>query len=423
MKRTFAALQSRNYRLFYLGQVVSLCGTWMQSVAQPWLVYQLTDSALWLGLVSGTASLFMSLSSLWGGVVADRVRKRKLLLLTQAASMTLALILAALTYSQRVQVWHIAILAASLGVVNGFDLPTRQAFVLEIVPREDLVNAIALNSTMFNIARMAGPALAGVLVVRVGLAGIFLLNGVSYLAVMASLLAIREAPLQQAESQVPVWRHLSEGWQYVSRTPQVRGLLILLAIISLFGWSYAVLMPVFAHEVLHVGARGLGFLMSAIGVGALGGALLLASLGHGRLRARYLYGGLGLFLASLWLFAISQHFLLSLLALTLAGGAMITYMNTSNALLQLTVPEEMQGRVMGFRTLVFAGLTPLGSAVLGGLAEVLGAPQAVRSVALLCGLAAGIAYAFFPAMRRLAQVPASGSPPPDPSGAGPPLGS
>lgn len=404
MKHTFAALRSRNYRLFYLGQVVSLGGTWMQSVAQPWLVYQLTNSALLLGLLSGIASLSMCLASLWGGVVADRVQKRKLLVLTQTAAMTLALVLAALTYSHRVQVWHIAILAALLGMVNGFDLPTRQAFVLEIVPREDLVNAIALNSTMFNIARMAGPALAGVLVGRIGLAGIFLLNGVSYLAVIASLLAIRETPLPQAESEVPVWLHLSEGWQYVSRTPQVRGLLILLAIISLFGWSYTVLMPIFAHEVLHAGARGLGFLMSAIGIGALIGSLILASLGHGRLRARYLYGGLGLFSAALGLFAASQHFFLSLLALTLAGAAMITYMNTSNALLQLTVPEEMQGRVMGFRTLVFAGLTPLGSAILGSLAEILGAPWAVGSVALLCSLSAGTAYAFFPTMRRLAKV-------------------
>lgn len=402
MKHTFAALRSRNYRLFYLGQVVSLCGTWMQQVAQPWLVYQLTGSSLMLGLISGAASLSMCFFSIWGGVVADRVRKRNLLLLTQSGAMTLALILAALTYTERIRVWHIATLAALLGMVNGFDLPTRQAFVLEIVPREDLVNAIALNSTMFNIARLAGPALAGLLIGPLGLAGIFLLNGLSYLAVIASLSAIRETPLPQAASTAPVWSHLAEGWRYVIRTPQVRGLLILLAIISIFGWSYAVLMPVFAHEVLHVGARGLGFLMSAIGVGALVGALMLASLGHHRLRARFLYGGLGLFAASVWLFAGSEHFLLSLFALAGAGGAMITYMNTSNALLQLTVPEEMQGRVMGFRTLVFAGLTPLGSALLGSLADWIGAPLAVRSAALLCGTAAAAAYTFFPSMRRLA---------------------
>jgi MFS family permease len=345
-------------------------------------------------------------------VVADRVRKRNLLILTQAAAMTLALILAALTYTERVQVWHIAVLAALLGMVNGFDLPTRQAFVLEIVPRDDLVNAIALNSTMFNIARMAGPALAGLLVGRIGLEGIFFLNGVSYLAVIASLFAIRETSLQHAAPDAPVWSHLAEGWRYVVRTPQVRGLLILLAIISVFGWSYAVLMPVFAQEVLNVGARGLGFLMSAIGVGALLGALLLASLGRNRLRARYLYGGLGLFAASVCLFAESEHFFLSLLALASAGGAMITYMNTSNALLQLTVPEEMQGRVMGFRTLVFAGLTPLGSALLGSLAQLVGAPLAVRSAALLCGTAAVTIYTFFPPMRRLADGAAGPAAPP-----------
>jgi len=274
---TFRALRHRNFRLFFGGQLVSLVGTWMQSVAQSWLVYRLTGSPLLLGLVGFASQAPIFFLATVGGAVADRRSRRDLLLVTQAISMLLAFVLAALTLTGVVRAWEVFVLAASLGVVNAFDIPTRQAFVVEMVGRQDLPNAIALNSSMFNGARILGPSVAGVLVAAIGEGWCFFVNGVSFVAVIAALAAIRVPAREIAVTTSRAVAHAAEGFRFVWRTTPVRAILLLLAVTSITGMPYAVLMPIFADRVLHAGPRGLGMLMGASGVGALAGALALAS--------------------------------------------------------------------------------------------------------------------------------------------------
>lgn len=414
----FRALQHRNYRLFFLGQLVSLIGTWMQSVAQSWLVYRLTGSAVLLGTVGFAGQIPVFLLSPLGGVVADRRDRRRVLLATQGFAMVLALVLAGLTLSGRVHVWHVLALAALLGVVNGFDIPTRQAFVVELVGRQDLVNAIALNSSMFNGARIVGPAIAGVVVAAVGEGYCFLGNAISYLAVLASLLAIRLA----ARSAPPAGRvsplaQVLEGWRFVARTAPIRALLLLLGLVSLTGMPYAVLMPVIAEDVLHAGASGLGLLMGASGVGALTGALVLAR--------RTSLRGLGGWVASAALgfgialiaFSFSRHFWLSVLLLLPVGFAMLLQMSSSNTLIQSMVPDELRGRVMSAYSMMFMGMAPMGALFAGTLAEVIGAPATIAVGGAICIAGALVFRLRLPRMRAevrqliLAQEEAGRSPP------------
>ena len=371
-------MQHRNYRLFFLGQLVSLIGTWMQSVAQSWLVYRLTGSAVLLGTVGFASQIPVFLLSPLGGVVADRRDRRRVLLATQAVSMLLALALALLTLSGRVQVWQVLALAALLGVANGFDIPTRQTFVVELVGRQDLVNAIALNSSMFNGARIVGPAIAGVVVATQGEGWCFFGNGVSYLAVLASLLAIRLPPRTEPPVAHPSpLAQILEGWRFVTHTEPIRALLLLLGLVSLTGMPYVVLMPVMAEDVLHAGASGLGLLMGASGTGALAGALVLAR--------RTSLRGLGDWVASAALafgvaligFSLSRHFWLSVVLLLPVGFAMLLQMSSSNTLIQSMVPDQLRGRVMAAYSMMFMGMAPLGALLAGGLAETLGAPATI----------------------------------------------
>ena len=378
-------MQHRNYRLFFLGQLVSLIGTWMQSVAQSWLVYRLTGSAVLLGTVGFASQIPVFLLSPLGGVMADRRDRRRVLLATQAVSMLLALTLALLTLSGRIQVWQVLLLAALLGVANGFDIPARQAFVVELVGRQDLVNAIALNSSMFNGARIVGPALAGVVVAAVGEGWCFFANGVSYVAVLASLAALRlpARPGPAATPASPVAQIL-EGWRFVARTAPIRALLLLLGLVSLTGMPYAVLMPVMAEDVLHVGASGLGLLMGASGTGALAGALVLAR--------RTSLAGLGTWVASAALafgvaliaFSLSRHFWLSVVLLLPVGFAMLLQMSSSNTLIQSMVPDELRGRVMSAYSMMFMGMAPLGALLAGTLAETVGAPATIAIGGVVC---------------------------------------
>lgn len=386
--RMLRALRHRNFRLFFCGQLLSLPGTWIQMVAQSWLIYRLTDSAVLLGLAGFANQFPVFLMAPLGGAVADRLDRRRLLVATQAASSALALGLAALTLSGQVAVWHVFCLAALLGVVNGFDLPARQAFTVELVGREDLPNAIALNSSAFNAARLVGPAVAGVLVAAAGEGWCFLINGLSYATVLAALLAMRLTPLERPLHTGSLLTHITDGVRFVRGHVAIRSLLLLLGMVSLAGMPYAVLMPVFADRILGGGAAGLGILMSCAGGGALAGALVLAARpsprGLGAWVPRAAFGfGLGLLA-----FSQSRSFWLSGLLLVPTGFAMMVQMASSNTLLQLLVPDALRGRVMSLYSMMFMGMAPLGALLAGALAGLIGAPGTVGAGGLLCMLAA-----------------------------------
>jgi MFS family permease len=394
LPRTFAALRHRNYRLFFAGQLVSLVGTWMQNMALPWLVYDLTKSAFLLGVISSLGSLPMLAFAIPGGVLADRVPKRRILLTTQSSAMTLAFVLSALTLAHWIRPWHIGILALLGGIVFAFDMPARQAFVVEMADRRDLMNAIALNSSIFNSARIVGPAVAGVLVASIGTGWCFFVNGVSFVAVLIGLLMMQFPPQAPRLISTSALGDAVGGLRYLRSNSTVLGLAAMLAVLTIFGWSYAVLMPVFATKVLAVGARGLGYLMTANGIGALVGALTVATLAE-RPSKTILFGGALLLAGALIGFSFSRNFPLSLLLLALAGLGGVAFMSTANTTFQISVPDEVRGRIMGVWGLVMAGTGPLGSLQIGTLAEYLGAPRAVligACVTVVGTLAALIAW-------------------------------
>lgn len=382
------ALKHRNYRLFFGGQLISLIGTWMDSVAASWLVYRLTGSSVLLGTVGFANQIPVFLLATLGGAAADRWNRRSILVGTQAASMILAGILAALTLGGVVQVWHVIGIATLLGVVNAFDIPARQAFVVDMVGREDLMNAIALNSSLFNGARMIGPAVAGVLVAAIGEGWCFFANSVSYIAVITGLLMMRVAVRPRA---VPgVAGHAVQGFRFVVQNPPVRALILLLGIVSLTGMPYAVLMPIFADQILHSGSQGMGVLMGCSGIGALAGALALAAkkgiAGLGRWVA---YGAAG-FGVSLILFGMSRHFFASSVALVAVGFCSILQMATSNTLVQSMAPDELRGRIMAVYSMMFMGMAPIGAFGAGVAASAFGAPLTIVIGGLICFAAAGV---------------------------------
>ncbi len=378
------AFRHRNYRLFFGGQLISLIGTWMQMVAQSWLIYRLTGSAVLLGFVGFASQIPVFLLAPVGGSVADRHNRHRILVMTQTSAMLLAFVLSALTLTSLVQVWHIFTLAALLGIVNAFDIPARQAFVVDMVGREDLINAIALNSSMINGARMVGPAVAGVLVASVGEGWCFLTNAISYLAVIAGLLLMRITIRVHAAPVGSALASIIEGLRYVRHTGPVRALLLMLGLLSLMGMPYAVLMPIFADQILHGGARGLGLLMGAAGFGALAGAVVLAArksirgLGHWVAFAAMGFG------ASLILFSLSHTFWLSVALLLPAGFSMMIGLASLNTLIQSLVPDKLRGRVMAVYSMMFMGMAPFGSLLAGALAHRLGAPGTVAFGGLAC---------------------------------------
>ena len=397
------ALRHRNYRLFAGGQLVSLTGTWMQSVAQAWLVYRLTGSTVLLGLVGFASQIPVFLLATAGGAVADRYRRRRILLVTQVANMLLALLLAGLTLGGHIEVWQVFILAAASGVVNAFDIPTRQAFVADLVGRDDLLNAIALNSSVINGARILGPALAGLLVAGVGEGWCFLINGVSYLAVITGLALMRLPVRVHVPSAGSALANVLEGFRYVGRTAPVRALLLLLGLASLVGMPYAVLMPVFADQILHGGARELGILMGATGVGALAGALTLAARRGLRGLGRWVAVSAAGFGACLMLFAASRSLWLSAALLVPTGFFMMVTMASSNTLIQAMVPDALRGRVMAVYSMMFIGMAPFGALLAGALAGHLGAPVTVALGGAVCVVGAALFGWRLPALRAEAR--------------------
>jgi len=348
----------------------------MQSVAQSWLVYKLTGSGLKLGAVGFASQIPVFMFAPLGGIAADRFNRRYIVIGTQIASMLLAFILAAITLTHRVQVWHVFVLAGLLGVVNAFDIPGRQSFLVDMVGRDDLMNAIALNSSMFNGARVIGPAIAGILVARIGEGWCFFSNAVSYIAVIIGLLLMRVHSPAKASTASPL-ENIMEGFRFVNRTAPIRALLLLLGLVSLVGMPYVVLMPIFADKILHGGARGLGILMGATGIGALLGALTLAFREGVKGLGRWVAACCAGFGVSLIVFAISHNFWVSVILLLPVGYTMMLQMSSSNTLIQVMVPDELRGRVMAVYSMMFMGMAPIGALLGGILADRLGAQVTV----------------------------------------------
>lgn len=379
----FSALRHRNFRIFWIGQLVSVIGTWMQSVAQGWLMHRLTDSPFMLGLLGFTQFLPVTLLSLWAGVVADRVDKRKLIFITQSLALVQAVILAVLVSLGLAQPWMVLVLAFMFGAVSAFDLPARQSFLIELVGKEDLTNAIALNSAAFNAARVVGPAFAGLLVASIGEGPCFWINAASYLVVLVSLARLTVAPrVADPDRTRAALDKLLDGVRYAWATRPIRNLLLLLGVTSGFGFQYMILLPVYADDILASGARGYGLLVSAFGVGSLLSVVLMTrQLDRWGLRRNLL---IGLSVAGVGMlgFAWSRVMPVSLAMGLLAGFGLILYVATTNTLLQITVEDRYRGRVMSLYTLMFIGVSPLGALTAGWVAQRWNAPIATS----LCGV-------------------------------------
>jgi len=370
------ALRHRDFRLFWLGQLVSLIGSWMQAVGQAWLVLTLTGSAFKLGLISALQWGPMLFLAFLAGAVADRLPKRRLILATQIVFMIQAFVLAALVASGQVRFWHVAVLAGIYGVAATVDMPTRQSFIMEMVGKDDLLNAVALNSLIFNGARLAGPALAGFLVDRYGMALAFALNGISFAGVIAALLAMKTEGKPTGPGTGSVGRQILAGLSYARTTPRVRLILALLLAVSVFLINHNVLVPLLARSVLGLGANGFGLLMSFLGAGALAGAAAIAIAGKQRPPLSLVAGSAIAMALAILMLGLIRSFTGAAAALTLAGLAQILFLTSCNTTLQLTVPNELRGRIMSLYTFVFAGVTPIGAFFAGALAEVAGVPAA-----------------------------------------------
>jgi len=395
------ALRHRNFRLFFAGQSISLIGTWMTRIATSWLVYKLTRSALVLGTVSFAGQIPTFLLAPFAGVWIDRLERRQVLVWTQSLAMVQSLLLAALTFSGRINVAWVLTLSVMQGCINAFDMPGRQSFMVQMVEdRADLGNAIAINSSMVNMARLVGPSLAGIIIAVSSEAWCFLIDGISYLAVIASLLAMRVNVAAVSRKTTSTFTELKEGWTYVSGFLPIRIILLLFAVVSLMGMPFVVLMPIFAAKVLHGGPHTLGFLMGAMGVGALISALSLAARKSVRGLIRIIPIAAMVFGLGLIGFGLSRHVWLSLVTVLVAGMGMMQGMAASNTVIQTIVSEDKRGRVMSYYTMAFVGMAPFGSLLAGAMASAIGAPMTVivNGAAVIVG--AAWFFTQFPALRR-----------------------
>jgi MFS family permease len=395
------SLRRRNFRLFFFGQLVSLIGSWMQTTAQQWLVYRLTGSELSLGIVTFASFLPVLLLSLGMGVIVDRVERRRLLLITQTWFLLTAAALAVLTFLGVIEYSHVIVLALLTGVGNALDMPARQSFYVDLVDRDEMMNAIALNSSVFNGARIIGPAIGGLVVAAMGEGPAFGLNAVSFLAVIGALLMMRLPAFAPPERGGSGWSELRQGLAYLIEDRRVFGLVIMVAAFSVFGFPYIVLLPVFAAEVLGTGAAGLGGLLAAQGVGALASALGLAFLGERVHKGRMLFASRALLPVAILLLAIAKTTPVAMLGLALGGYTLINQLAITNTLIQLVVPDELRGRVLSTYTWALGGFWPLGALLTGWMAERMGAADAVLVLAGLCALIALVGWAAYPEARRM----------------------
>lgn len=401
--QTFAALKYPNYRLWFGGQVTSIIGTWMQATAQGFLVYQLTQSAAFLGIVGFASGLPTWLFTLYGGVIADRMPRRKLIIITQTSMMVLAFILAFLVFTNLVQPWHVIVLAFLLGIANAFDAPARQAFVVEMVGKDQLSNAIALNSTIFNIGTVIGPAVSGLIYAWVGPAWCFTINGLSFIAVISALAFMRLAPVDKPVIPRKVNKEdLLAGIKFVFGDANIRTLEIVVAAISIFGLGMMTLMPAWASSVLNGDVQTNGWLLSARGIGSLAGGLMLAYLSSRNIRGKLWSIGSLVMPATLIIFGIFKTLPVSLVMLVVLGWAFMAVVNTTNAMIQSWVPDELRGRVMSVHVLIFMGSAPIGSLLAGTMAEKLGEPiTVIINAAILMTISLGV-FLMRPKIRQLA---------------------
>ena len=385
----FSALSFRDFRLFWFGQLISLSGTWMQSVAQGWLVYSLTQSPFYLGLVAAANSLPILLFTLIGGVVADRFPKRNLLLITQALSIIPAILLGILTSMGIATVWHVALLAFSLGTINAIDIPTRQSFLAEMVGKGHIVNAIALNSAAFNGARIIGPMIAGLTISYLGIPACFFLNAASFVAVIAALSRIRIRGEIKVGSE-GILKDFMKGIAFMRGSREIIHVMLLITVFSLVGLPYISLLPVFAAEVFNAGAKGFGFLVGASGLGALTAALSIALKGDIKDKTRFMsYSGL-CFSIALFIFSFTKIFYVSLFVIMFGGWGMVSYLAAANSYIQVSVPDELRGRVMSVYSFVFLGTVPIGNSIMGVIADKAGTTNAVTGAGIICIIASGI---------------------------------
>lgn len=385
LKEMFRALRYRNYRLFFSGQFISLIGTWMQQIAMSWLVYKLTNSAFLLGAIGFMGQMPVFLITPFAGVFADRWNKHKVLVVTQTLSMIQALVLSALVLTHTITLWQIICLQIFLGLINAFDIPVRQSFIVHMVEKkEDLGNAIALNSSMVNGARLVGPSIAGVLIAAVGEGICFLVNGLSYIAVIIALLAMKIPQVKQISSGKKMLQELKGGFKYAFGFMPIRYIILFLGLVSLVGMPYAILMPIFAKDILHGGPHTFGFLMGLAGIGALVGALYLASRKSAFGLEKIIVYGAGIFGCSLIAFSLSKVLWLSMILMLFAGFGMMIQMASSNTLLQTITDDDKRGRVMSFYTMAFMGMAPFGSLLAGWMASVMGAPNTLLIGGIFC---------------------------------------
>lgn len=380
----FSALKIKDFRLYWFGMLISLVGSWIQTIAQSWLVFKLTNSAFLLGLVSFLGSMPVFLFSLFAGVLADRVNKKNILIFTQHAFMVLAFALAILTQKGLITPEQIMLISLLNGIVMAFDAPSRQAVVAELVGKEHIMNAVALNSAAFNSARLIGPAIAGVLIASIGMAGCFYINGISFLAVIVALLLIKNSSFKKKEAKAVFTEDLIAGLKFIRSNRPILILMSMVGVTSLFGISYVILMPLFANDILKVGPGGFGVLMSATGVGALSAALLLARMGNFRQKGRLLVFSSVIFSVSLVFFALSKSYIFSLLILAVMGWASVTAVSLINTLIQLLSPDEFRGRSMSAFMFTFAGIMPIGNLIAGSLTHVLGVSFTVLLSGFIC---------------------------------------
>ncbi|MEX2571495.1 MAG: MFS transporter [Gemmatimonadota bacterium] len=380
---TFAALRHRNFRIFYIGHLLSLSGTWLQITAMGWLVLELTDSELWLGVVTAGTSLPILFFSLFAGVIADRLDKRSILIAAQSLAFLQALALAVLTHAGLINIGWIVLLVLILGTANAFEIPTRQSFFIELVGERDLTSAIALNSSAFNASRMVGPAIAGTLIGAVGIAACFYGNALSYFAVIGGLLAIRRPRPAEIPRTHSTWVNIKEGFGWIWGHRVARSIVLFVATASVLVFPFTMLLPVFARDLLQVGPQGLGWLFSATGAGALSGGLALANITERFPRGRLLVVSATSFAFFVGAFALSPYFPLSLALLAAAGFSMLLSTATANSLLQTLVPNGLRGRVMSVYVFMFLGVTPIGYLQAGALARVFGARAALATGAVM----------------------------------------
>ncbi len=401
LKNIFRSLQYPNFRLFFGGQSISLVGTWIQRIAMPWLVYDISHSVVLLGIVGFAGQIPTFLMAPFAGVIADRRNRYHILIATQVLAMLQALTLAILVFFGVIQVWHILLLSVILGLINAFDMPTRQSFMIEMVEKkEDLGNAIALNSTMVNGARLLGPSIAGVLIAVAGEGTCFLINGISYLLVIYSLLKMKVIPKKRIERNARVFDELKEGFKYTFGFMPVKFIILLLAMVSLMGMPYSVLMPVFAKEVLHGSSDTFGFLMGASGLGALSGALYLASRKNAAGLEKLIPFAASVFGAGLILLSFTRNFWLSVLMMIITGAGMMLGMASSNTVIQTVVDDNKRGRVMSFYAMAFMGTAPFGSLIAGGLAKIIGTPATLSISGICCVLGAAFYFSKLPKLQK-----------------------